>query len=348
MLRYFVFLIILSTTFSSCNTTASEQEAPKDEPAYGPRIIDIDYESLYSQASPPEYKPFEVYGWFLMGVATQQVPLVMNTNFPVPADIVQEKDVIFKEVDGKGIGVDIYYPKDDDTPNPLILIIHGGYWKAGDKSVHVQQAVEFAELGYSVASVNYRLSAGAKFPSNVEDLRDCVLFLTENASKYSIDPNQIVTYGGSAGGHLSAFLSLSANSDRPYTEGINPEAFKGSITLYGMHDLTLRIQREHPFTEQYIGSSYEEDPDSYMDASPVFHVDKNDPPMLLMHGSIDGSVSVKNSDRLSEVLKQNEIEYTYDRIEGWSHAMDFFSPIGERTLWQVHKFLKENMPSDKM
>jgi len=42
------------------------------------------------------------------------------------------------------------------------------------------------------------------------------------------------------------------------------------------------------------------------------------------------------------------VPYTYDRVEGWSHAMDIFSPIGERTLWHIYQFLKAYMPSDKM
>ncbi|MHA2172943.1 MAG: alpha/beta hydrolase fold domain-containing protein, partial [Candidatus Kariarchaeaceae archaeon] len=89
--------------------------------------------------------------------------------------------------------------------------------KAGDKSEYTQQAVEFAKLGYTAASVNYRLSEKYKFPANIEDIRDCIIFLTENADKYNIDTSQIMTYGGSAGGHLSAFLALAANSEREYS-----------------------------------------------------------------------------------------------------------------------------------
>ena len=344
---YYTYFILLITV-SSCTEKQYEKLDSGNNQTYGPRIVTINYDSIYQLESPPAYKPFEVYGFFLLSVATQQVPLVMNPNHPVPEEIEKYENVTFKEIDGLKIGVDIYNAKADNSPNPLILIIHGGYWKSGDKSVHTQQAVEFVELGYTVASVNYRLSKKYKFPSNIEDIRDCILFLTENAETYKIDASQIMTYGGSAGGHLSAFLALSANSDRTYTKGLDASAFKGAISLYGMHDLTMTIQREHPFTEQYIGTSFIEDPTNYIDASSVTHVDENDPPVLLMHGSIDGSVSVKNSDRLSAELEANGVSYTYDRIEGWPHGMDFFSPIGERTLWQIHKFLKLHMPSEKL
>lgn len=157
-----------------------------------------------------------------------------------------------------------------------------------------------------------------------------------------------MTYGGSAGGHLSAFLALAANSKREYTAGLDANPFKGAISLYGIHDLTMTIQRENQSTEQYIGISYDKDPINYTEASTISHVDKSDPPLLMMHGSIDGSVSVKNSDHLSSVLDANGVIYTYDRIEGWPHVMDFFSPVGERTLWQIHKFLEQHMPSEEL
>ncbi len=309
----------------------------------------INNDSLYALEEPPSYKPFAVYGMFLVDVAIQNTEMVLNPVIKIPESVIQHKDVIFKEVDGEKIGVDIYQPKGDNTENPLILIIHGGYWKAGDKFVHTQQGIEFAEMGYTVASVNYRLSAKHKFPSNIEDIYDCINFLTKNASKYNIDPTRIVTYGGSAGGHLSAFIGLAANTEgRQYNEGINSDAIKGIISFYGMHDLTLPIQKEHPYTIQYIGKSFDEASASYRDASPIYHVDKNDPPVLLVHGTIDGSVSIKNSEALNAMLDYVGVENTFDKVEGWPHAMDYFSPIYERTLWFTYKFLEEHMPSDEM
>lgn len=345
-------LILTCLTFLCCNLIAAEttktgQEQARSNP--GPHIIPVDYDALFKMKEPPAYEPFEVYGLFLMSVAAQQTPLVMNPYMAVPDEVIQTKDVVFKETNGEKLGVDIYQPKGDSSPNPLVLIIHGGYWKAGDKTVHVQQGIEFAELGYTAASVNYRLSAKHTFPANIEDIYDCIKFLTKNAGQYNIDPSRIVTYGGSAGGHLSGFIGLAANTEgREYNAGINADAIKGIITFYGMHDLTLQIQREHPFTQQYIGSDFSQASAKYRDASPIYHVDPRDPPVLLMHGSIDGSVSVKNSDALSAMLEQVGVPYTYDRVEGWPHAMDYFSPIYERTTWQVYRFLKKTMPSDEM
>ncbi len=316
----------------------------------GPHVVPIDYEALYALPDPPGYEPFPIYGFFLASVAVQQTPMVVEPfGFTVPDRIRATRDVTYKQIDGHGLDLDVFSPADSDSPNPLIVLIHGGYWRTGDKGERIQLAVELADLGYTVASMNYRTSGIAPFPAAIEDIRDAILHLNEHAAEYALDPSRMVIYGGSAGGHLSAFIGLAANTpDRSYVEGLDADAIKGVITLYGMHDLTLPIQREHPFTEEFIGATWEDDPDTYIDASPVSHVDENDPPLLIIHGALDGSVSVQNSDSLVRHLERTGVTYTYDRIEGWPHAMDFFSPIGERCLWHIHRFLLENMPSRKL
>jgi len=345
-LSFVAFLILVSISCSHQQEKELKSDGKED---FGPRIIPIHYDSLYQLKEPPAYEPFPMYGGFLFGVANQQIPMVYDTKCKLPEDIEKSTDVIFKEIDNLSLALDVYKSKADRTPNPLIIIIHGGYWKAGDKGVfYTQRATEFVKLGYTVASINYRLSTYHKFPANIEDLRDGILFLTEHAEDYNIDPSQIMTYGISAGGHLAAFITLAANSDRDYVKGLNAASFKGAISLYGIHDMSLTIQREHPFNELYIGTSYALDSTKYIDASTTQHVDKNDPPVLLIHGTLDGSVSVKNSDNLAKILELKKVPYVYDRIEGWPHVMDFFSPIGERSLWQIHRFLQQHMPSDEL
>lgn len=343
----FRLLLLILPLFGA--TAAAAQDLPVPTQTPGPYIIKVDYDALYAMESPPEYEPFEVYGWFLLSVAMQQTPISLDIFQPLPEHIKKSADVVFKTVDGQPIGMDVYRDETDSTPNPLILIIHGGYWKAGDKSAHQANAIEFVDMGYTVASVNYRLSAETKFPGNIEDIYEAIRFLTAHAADYNIDPTRIATWGGSAGGHLSGFVGLAANSpDQTYNQGIDASAIKAVISMYGMHDLTLPIQREHPFTEQYIGAPYNGAEDTYRAASPIAHVDADDPPVLLVHGSIDGSVSVQNSDALAARLSDLDVTTVYDRVEGWPHAMDLFSPIGERTLWHVHRFLREHMPSDEM
>jgi acetyl esterase/lipase len=309
----------------------------------------LDHDAIYALASPPAYEPWPIYGAFLMAVATGDAPLVFDDTMQIPSRVKKTSGLVFKEADGIQLELDIYRTALDDTPRPLVVVIHGGYWKAGTRRVHAQQGIEFVDMGYSVATIDYRLSAHAAFPAAVLDVRDAIRWLSENADEYGIDATQIILYGSSAGGHLAAFMGLAAHSqDHEYGYGIDADNLKAVISLYGMHDLTIDFHQDHPFTAQFIGTTYADSPAQYLQASPVAHAHHGAPPMLLMHGTLDGSVPVQNSDLLAERLEALGVPLTYDRIEGWAHCMSWFSPIAERTLWQTFHFLKQHCPSDRM
>ena len=125
-------LLVLSISLI-CSSGAVAQRTP------GPHIIPIDYEALYAMPAPPTYEPFDVYGLFLVSVAAQETPLVLNPAAQVPDSVEQTTDIVFNTVDNEQLTLDLYWQRQDTTPNPLILIIHGGYWKTGDKSVHMRE-----------------------------------------------------------------------------------------------------------------------------------------------------------------------------------------------------------------
>ncbi len=143
-------------------------------------------------------------------------------------------------------------------------------------------------------------------------------------------------------------LHFALESTASYLSGIDAKTIEAIISIYGPHDLTRDAHRNSEETSSFIGKSYADAPELYREASTISHVDKNDPPVLLIHGTLDSQVPVEDSDILYETLKEQGVPVTYDRIDGWTHLMDFFSPISERTLWQCYKFLKTHVPSDEM
>ncbi len=327
-------LFFLSIIFAASSGCAQNGPLPGSHTP-GPYIVQIDSDALLRMPNPPEYEPFDFFGAFLFSVANQRTPIALDPGRPTPDSVAQTLDIEFKEIDGIKLSLDLYKPNGDSTPNALIVITHGGFWIAGDKAEYRPYGIEFAALGYTVASVNYRLSGQAPFPAAIEDIRDSIVYLTKHAAEFNIDPNRIVMFGSSAGGHLAAFTGLAANTPGvSYLSGIDASAIKAIISIYGPHDLTHRLVRDHENTRKFLGKSFADAPEVYREASTITHLDKADPPVLLIHGTLDGKVDVWQSDTMSRKLKEVGVPYTYDRIEGWPHVMDFFSPIGERTLWQ--------------
>src|ERR1035438_8305255 len=99
--------------------------------------------------------------------------------------------------------LDLYLPR-EGKDLPLIINIHGGAFRGGDKAMDVP--LDYLARGYAVASINYRLSQDAIFPAQIEDCKAAVRWLRANASKYGLDPSHFAAWGSSAGGHLAAMV----------------------------------------------------------------------------------------------------------------------------------------------
>ena len=102
--------------------------------------------------------------------------------------------------------LDVFMPDTLKTQNPVLVWIHGGGWKSGDKSEfrNSNRLKELRKRGYVVVVINYRLSGEVKFPAQIYDVKAAIRWIRANASGYKFNPDKIAVWGSSAGGHLSA------------------------------------------------------------------------------------------------------------------------------------------------
>jgi acetyl esterase/lipase len=131
-----------------------------------------------------------------------------TTKPPMQAGGVQ-RDVTYCEPGGVALKMDLYLPGTRGTdPAPAVLYLHGGSWRAGDKSEVDLLAPGVVASGYVVASINYRLVPQYRWPAQIEDAKCAVRFLKANAARFNLDPARIGVWGASAGGHLAALVGL--------------------------------------------------------------------------------------------------------------------------------------------
>lgn len=143
--------------------------------------------------------------WLLTLTAAAQT----NRQITISENIAYRTDV------GKSTVLDLAQPQfGPQKDRPAILIIHGGGWNAGSKNDGVYQSLMryYAQKGYVVANMNYRLTGEAPLPACIEDVRCAIRWMKANAQKLGIDPQRIGTYGHSAGGHLSLMAGVAAES----------------------------------------------------------------------------------------------------------------------------------------
>lgn len=97
-------------------------------------------------------------------------------------------------------------------PVPLVIIVHGGDWQAGDKGLpEVDATRQLLQAGFAVAAVNYRLISEATWPGAVQDVKAAIRWLRAHAAQYYLDPNHFAIWGASAGGYLAAAAGITGN-----------------------------------------------------------------------------------------------------------------------------------------
>jgi len=264
----------------------------------------------------------------------------------IPDDIAFHDDVVYATHDGVELSLDIFVPESADEPRPVMLFIHGGGWSGGKKEDYIFYNIAFAKLGYVTASVQYRLTPEHTFPANVQDVKCAIAFLRAHAGDYNIDPSTVIAIGGSAGGHLSLMAGYVQDPalDCPDEHHDADTSVQAVVNLYGVVDCTTPVAIAAHQVINYIGKPYDEAQSAYEAASPIHHLDANDPPTLTFHGTIDELVPIKQADMLHTKLDELGIENYYDRVEGWPHSMDLAKPINDRCRYVIERFLAKHAP----
>jgi acetyl esterase/lipase len=240
-------------------------------------------------------------------------------------------DQVYCSVDGEELAFDLSYPLTGEGPFPLVVYVHGGAWRMGDKGGGAGLAFKPAllEAGYAFAAINYRLAPAHPFPAQIQDVQCALRFFRAHASLLAVDPQRFAAIGGSAGGHLVSLLGLTTG------EGIWPQAgpYQGVssevhavVDLFGPTD--LRFLAEPAFQDvmaDVFGEAVESEA-ALWEYSPLAHVTPEAPPFLILHGDADPVVPLGQSQALYEALLAEGVPVELVVVQNGGHSNDLFLP----------------------
>lgn len=259
------------------------------------------------------------------------------------SDVESYPDLVYNTPPGfRPLRLDLYRHRAAGSPRPLVVYVHGGGWQSG----HTRHSGAFenwpevlaslARRGYVVASVEYRLSGEAKFPAALHDVKNAIKWLRASASKFAIDPRQVVIWGGSAGGQLAALTATSCGEPAlaPESAASSPvssqsDCVQGLVAWYGVFDLSSIPERGDSPLAKYLGCAPTKCADSAALASAITHIDAKDPAVLLVHGELDKVVPVGQSRAFDRALQDKGIASELVVIPGVDHS--FIGPSAEET-----------------
>lgn len=220
-------------------------------------------------------------------------------------------NVPYCNTDNPAQQLDLFIPKTNATSAPLVIQIHGGGWRWGNKDNQIAEryAPQLVSRGIAVATVGYRLADEATYPAQNEDIECAIQYLRKNSTRLGIDSERIALLGDSAGGQLAAITALTSPSKY---------AIKGVVMLYGVTDIWQQITRFNDINAvYYLGAR---DKELAKQASPINADTANAPPFLIIHGTADTVVPADASEAFANKLKLNGSEATYLPIKGAGHA----------------------------
>jgi acetyl esterase/lipase len=268
-----------------------------------------------------------------------------NQHVPqLPEGIRFEQDLVYARIGQRELKLDLYWQARTAAPAPAIVWIHGGAWRAGDKS-QPDAALSLLSAGYGVASVGYRLSQEALFPAQIEDCRAAVRWLRANAERYNLDPHRFGAWGASAGGHLAALLGTTHHVREWDRLGDNQEwssAVQAVCDWFGptdflrMNDVPGVMDHDAPDSpeSQLVGGPIQENRDRVARANPITYIAPGAPPFLIVHGDRDDLVPLNQSELLHAALQQAGVTSTLIVVKGAGHG---FSGAGQRLAGILHQ-----------
>ncbi len=243
--------------------------------------------------------------------------------------------------ENRPLTLDIFSTPGNAQLKPAVLLIHGGGWNSGDKSLMHPLADYLAHKGYIGVAVEYRLSPEARYPAAVNDIKMAVSWVLKNGSDYHIDTNKIAILGCSAGAQLAGLVGLT------YDMEDNSSHIKAIINIDGIMDFTSEEARKHEDNPQqkvtaagrWFGGQYADKPELWTEASPVYYVDKNSPPMLFINSSMPRFHVGR--DEVIEQLDQFSIKSHIHTFDDAPHSFWLFEPWFDKTGMLIVDFLNK-------
>ncbi len=259
--------------------------------------------------------------------------------------------------------MDIYLP-DTTGPYPVIIWIHGGGYKSGDKNDNDSNtAKQGLKRGYAVVSINYRLTDAAKFPAQINDVKAAIRFLRANAKEFNLNPDKIAVWGSSAGGGLAALAGTSGNVKELQNDSLGHSDIsnqvqavvdmKGPINFSTMLRQLKKINisqnssydynTSQHMLDQLMGQNISSIPNQVARANPESYISPDDPPFFIVHGTADTLIpyqqSVDFATKLKNVLGNNNVEI--ELIPGAEHDSPYFTT--QQNIDRILDFLDKNL-----
>jgi acetyl esterase/lipase len=231
------------------------------------------------------------------------------------------EEAIYAQGGGRDLKLDIYRPEGTENHHTALLLLHGGMWRFGDRSMMDIFGPELARLGFVAVAPEYRLLGEAPWPDQIRDVKAAIRWTRANAEALDIRSDRIAVQGFSAGAHLA--LLAGGTSDLPVfnlNEENMPVSDRVAAVVAFFPPIAFAVGNTPsgitPASVLLGESASEEDANL---ASPLSYISEKYPPTFLLHGTADQMVPFTNSIRIFEKLYEKGVFAELHLYPGHTH-----------------------------
>jgi acetyl esterase/lipase len=263
-------------------------------------------------------------------------------------------NVTYSTANGVELKLDLYLPKNRASPNPTLILFHGGGWVDGQKERNTFYLLPYLSMGWAVINVEYRMARNSHAPAAVEDCRCALRWATYHAKEYSLDTSKFVLTGTSAGGHLALITGMlpagnifdrqcPTDSSTRWNQSTEPLLKVAAIVnWFGITDVSELIDGPNAkhYALEWFGSLSNRE-ELARQVSPINYVRADVPPIITIHGDQDDVVPYTQAVRLHAALDKAGVPNQLVTIHGRKHdGFDREELVSSYTA--VREFLRKN------
>ena len=270
------------------------------------------------------------------------------------------KDIPYKIIEKDTVKLDIHLPKQNIyEKSPVVVFIHGGAWAQGDKEIkyHYTEGIKdtLQENGYTVVAINYRLvSKTVDIEEQLNDCKDAIRWIADNADEYNFDTENIGLWGESAGAHLSLMVACTANQSKKsptirfIIDNFGPtdlnKVLKTNASWFTKKTYKLLLPQLYDIREKLIVAMTSFDINTHKDEaiavarqySPIEHLQTAPKtPIIILHGNRDFIVPFKQSKKLHRELDKLSVTNKLIKVKKGNHG---FTKTDKK---EIHHLIKE-------
>ncbi len=261
----------------------------------------------------------------------KKFPFIEIVQSKINKQVIEKNDIVYKTVLNRAVHLDAYL-SDSKTILPAVILLHGGGWNSGNKSMMRPLAQEIASKGYQCFALEYRLADEAIYPAAIEDVIAAIDYLIDNANDFAIDTRNIAVLGCSSGGQMASLIGTKFNQN-----------IKAIINLDGILAFHHPESHEGKAASHWLGGTYEQKSDVWHDASALSHVNKNTPSFLFINSQYKRFHAGR--DEMIAKMKTFNIDTKIETIHDSPHSFWLFHPWFEKTTNYIVTFLNEKLKS---